>query len=112
MTAYRQEALACAAALTAGPQRPRDLKQAAPRAPKILLHNVYGWFERTDRGVYDADRRRTQGAGTLAAVGVSLRTLPLICLPGTSPVKDGEKFAARTVGSILRRWRLAKAWLN
>jgi hypothetical protein len=52
MTAYRQEALACAAALSAGPQRPRDLKQAAPRAPKILLHNVYGWFERTDRGVY------------------------------------------------------------
>ena len=44
MTAYRQEALACAAALTAGPQRPRDLKPTAPRAPKILLHNVYGWF--------------------------------------------------------------------
>ena len=52
MTAYRQEALACAAALSAGPQRPRDLKQTAPRAPKILLSNVYGWFERTDRGVY------------------------------------------------------------
>ena len=23
-----------------------------PDAPKILLHNVYGWFDRTERGVY------------------------------------------------------------
>ena len=63
MTAYRQEALACAAALSAGPQRPRDLKPAAPRAPKILLHNVYGWFDRAERGVYvltDAGRAALQ----------------------------------------------------
>jgi hypothetical protein len=53
MTAYRQEALACAAALTHGPKRPRDLKPAMPNAPKILLHNVYDWFVRIDRGVYD-----------------------------------------------------------
>jgi hypothetical protein len=52
MTAYRQQALACAAALAAGPQRPRDLKPAIPEAPKILLHNVYGWFARVERGVY------------------------------------------------------------
>jgi hypothetical protein len=24
----------------------------APDAPKILLHNVYGWFVRVERGVY------------------------------------------------------------
>jgi hypothetical protein len=52
MTAYRQQALICAFALAAGPLRPRDLKQTAPDAPKILLGNVYGWFERVDRGVY------------------------------------------------------------
>jgi hypothetical protein len=52
MTAYRQQALAVAAALEAGPKRPRDLKPAAPDAPKILQHNVYGWFDRIDRGVY------------------------------------------------------------
>jgi hypothetical protein len=52
MTAYRQQALACAAALKDGPLRPRDLKTATPIAPKILLHNVYGWFDRVDRGVY------------------------------------------------------------
>ena len=52
MTAYRQQALACAAALADGPGRPRDLKAAAPDAAKILLQNVYGWFERAERGIY------------------------------------------------------------
>ena len=52
MTAYRQQALACAAALRDGPRRPRDLRMAAPDAGRILLRNVYGWFERVGRGVY------------------------------------------------------------
>jgi hypothetical protein len=58
MTAYRQQALAVASALAAGAAngagvpRPRDLKAVAPDAPKILLHNVYGWFTRVERGVY------------------------------------------------------------
>jgi hypothetical protein len=52
MTAYRQEALACAAALTAGPLRPRDLKPHSDRAPNILRDNVYGWFFREARGLY------------------------------------------------------------
>ncbi|ESZ24794.1 DUF2161 domain-containing phosphodiesterase [Mesorhizobium sp. L2C084A000] len=53
MTAYRQSALACAAAMVDGPRRPRDLKAVTPMAPKILQHNVYGWFARVDRGLYD-----------------------------------------------------------
>lgn len=53
MTAYRQDALKCAAGLAEGPQRPRDLTPAVARAPKILLDNVYGWFVRIERGVYD-----------------------------------------------------------
>jgi hypothetical protein len=52
MTAYRQQALACAAALAKAPARPRDLKASMPDAPKILLHNVYGWFVRVQRGTY------------------------------------------------------------
>lgn len=52
MTAYRQQALGCAAALAAGPLRVRDVRAAMPEAGKILLSNVYGWFERLDRGVY------------------------------------------------------------
>lgn len=52
MTAYRQQALGCAAALAAGPMRVRDVRTLAPDAGKILRDNVYGWFERMDRGVY------------------------------------------------------------
>jgi hypothetical protein len=52
MTAYRQQALACAARVRLGAQRPRDLKPIIPDAPKILQRNVYGWFERAARGVY------------------------------------------------------------
>lgn len=52
MTAYRQQALACAAALANAPGRPRDLKPYMPDAPRILLSNVYGWFVRVERGVY------------------------------------------------------------
>lgn len=52
MTAYRQQALACAAAMAQTPARPRDLKHAMPDAPKILLRNVYGWFTRVERGLY------------------------------------------------------------
>ncbi len=52
VTAYRQEALACAARLQAGPLRPRDLVAVAPRASAILLRDVYGWFTRVERGVY------------------------------------------------------------
>jgi len=52
MTAYRQQALACAATLAQAPARPRDLKPTMPDAPKILLSNVYGWFVRVERGIY------------------------------------------------------------
>jgi hypothetical protein len=52
MTAYRQQALACAAALAQSPASPRDLKVKTPDAPKILQRNVYGWFVRLERGVY------------------------------------------------------------
>jgi hypothetical protein len=52
MTAYRQRALACAAALVQAPARPRDLKPTMPDAQKILHSNVYGWFVRIERGIY------------------------------------------------------------
>jgi hypothetical protein len=76
MTAYRQQALACASALAAGPSRVRDLRATIPDAGKILLHNVYGWFDRAERGVYvltDAGRaalkRWPQQKPDLADVG-------------------------------------------
>ena len=38
-----------------------------PDAPKILLRNVYGWFERVERGCYRlSDRGRAELAGWTA----------------------------------------------
>jgi hypothetical protein len=72
MTAYRQRALACAPRLRAGPGRPRDLRTIAHDAGAILRRNVYGWFERSGRGVYrltgfgEAALQRWPGAGAAA----------------------------------------------
>ncbi len=52
MTAYRQQALGCAAVLKAGPLKVREIRNHVPDAAKILQGNVYGWFERVERGVY------------------------------------------------------------
>lgn len=55
MTAYRQEALRCALLLDGGgPMKLADMRKAAdvPNAAKILQQDVYGWFERIERGVY------------------------------------------------------------
>lgn len=52
MTAYRQQALLCASALMQGLTRPRDMKAFVPNAGRILLDNVYGWFERREKGIY------------------------------------------------------------
>ncbi len=52
MTAYRQQALGCAQALASGPLKLSDVRAQVPEAAKILPGNVYGWFERVERGVY------------------------------------------------------------
>lgn len=55
MTAYRQDALAVAAALlVAGEAAPKDMVQAAgvAKAGAILRDNHYGWFEKVGRGRY------------------------------------------------------------
>ncbi len=55
VTAYRQEALRCAQVLRRdGKTRPAALRERAraPRAASILRSDVYGWFQRVERGVY------------------------------------------------------------
>jgi hypothetical protein len=55
VTAYRQEALRCAEVIRRdGPSTVAAIRLGgdAPNAGKILLHNVYGWFERVGRGIY------------------------------------------------------------
>jgi hypothetical protein len=63
MTAYRQQALACAASLAEGPRRTSDLRKLVPNASTILLRNVYGWFTRLERGIYELT---PEGASALA----------------------------------------------
>lgn len=71
MTAYRQQAIACAVALAGGPLRPRDLKQAVPTAGQILLNNYYGWFERIEKGVYGLTPAGLQVLESVAAEGAT-----------------------------------------
>jgi len=55
ITAYRQDALRCAHVLgLSGPMRLGALRAAAgvPGAARILQRNVYGWFDRIERGTY------------------------------------------------------------
>jgi hypothetical protein len=55
VTAYRQDALRCARVLSLyGPMRLVALRAMAgvPRAAGILQRNVYGWFDRIERGLY------------------------------------------------------------
>jgi hypothetical protein len=63
MTAYRQDALRLARLLGAqGPKKAKDLRVAAgvERAGAILQRDVYGWFERVERGVYALSPRGEQ----------------------------------------------------
>lgn len=56
VTAYRQDALACAAHLAGhGASRGRDVAAATgvAKATRIMADNHYGWFRRVRTGVYD-----------------------------------------------------------
>ena len=66
MTAYRQEATRCAALLDNGPMTLRAIRAAGdvPNAGRIVRDNVYGWFERVERGTYWALAARPARAST------------------------------------------------
>ncbi|MCA9413060.1 MAG: hypothetical protein H6751_11930 [Candidatus Omnitrophica bacterium] len=60
MTAYRQRTLSIASYLqNNGPTKASLIAQALdePKARDILYQDVYGWFERVSRGVYDLSPR-------------------------------------------------------
>lgn len=64
MTAYRQQALRCAELLAVnGPMKLAAMRAAAdvPKAASILQSDVYGWFERVERGVYSLTPAGRQG---------------------------------------------------
>ncbi len=64
MTAYRQQALRCAELLALnGPMKLAAMRAAAdvPNVASILQSDVYGWFERVERGVYTITPKGRQG---------------------------------------------------
>lgn len=70
VTAYRQDAMRCAASLVDGPLPLSEIRAVSrvERAAAILQKNHYGWFTRESRGVYSLT---DQGAADLAANGVA-----------------------------------------
>ena len=76
MTAYRQDALLCAMYLEAnGASRVKDVESGArvTRAASIFRSNVYGWFEKIERGIYDATTEGRQALAVYADVVAALR---------------------------------------
>jgi hypothetical protein len=74
MTAYRQEALRCAALLASnGPMKLAAVRAAAdaPRAASILRDDFYGWFERVERGVYTLTPAGRRGIGEYVGAPVT-----------------------------------------
>ena len=76
MTAYRQDALRCADLLAReGPLKLAHLRQQSGvwRAAKILQRDVYGWFERVERGVYEVSPKGREALETHAEAVAALR---------------------------------------
>jgi hypothetical protein len=55
VTAYRQEALRCAQLLGGGPMAVKAMRATGlvPKVGPILQSDMYGWFRRRERGVYE-----------------------------------------------------------
>ena len=80
VTAYRQDALRCAVVLDVnGPTKAAEVARAAgvPKATSLMYRDVYGWFERAERGVYDLSPKGRDALETYADVVAGLVTAEL-----------------------------------
>lgn len=71
VTAYRQDALACAAFLSdEGVRRPVEIRKATgvARAAQIVYDNHYGWFEHLGPGAYRLSEKGVEALGEYRAV--------------------------------------------
>jgi hypothetical protein len=76
VTAYRENAVHIACCLEKhGPLKPRDLRALGTglRTLSILRNNVYGWFERIERGVYGVTERGRAGLEEFHAIAAEYR---------------------------------------
>ncbi|MEL6518517.1 MAG: DUF2161 family putative PD-(D/E)XK-type phosphodiesterase [Pseudomonadota bacterium] len=79
VTAYRQDALRCAAALQGGATRGAEVKAAygVENATRIMADDHYGWFERVERGVYALTPKGRAALAAYAGDGRALATSPV-----------------------------------
>ena len=64
VTAYRQDALKCAAYLAEnGPSKGADVARsvAVPVATRLMRENHYGWFEKVEKGIYGLTSQGAEG---------------------------------------------------
>jgi hypothetical protein len=77
VTAYRQDALRCAAYLSEhGPTKASVVAQATAvsRAATMMRNDVYGWFVRVERGIYELSPKGHDALRTYADVVSQLAT--------------------------------------
>ena len=77
VTAYRQDALRCAMHLQDnGPTPVREIRATTgiEKVQQLLHRDVYGWFRRTQRGVYELTPKGAGALATYADVVAELRT--------------------------------------
>lgn len=73
ITAYRQDALRCAAHLAdEGPTKGAQVAKATgvAAATRLMADNHYGWFQRVEKGIYDVTEPGRVAAADRAAAGV------------------------------------------
>jgi len=89
VTAYRQDALACAAYLSAeGVRRPVEIRDATgvARAGQIVYVDHYGWFERLGQGAYRLSEKGLAALHEYRAVVAALAALR--CTPSRQVEAD------------------------
>jgi hypothetical protein len=79
MTAYRQDVLRCAAYIDeAGASKISVIRQitGVSQAPTIFQRDVYGWFQRQERGIYGLSPKGENALVTFAKTIASLSCIP------------------------------------
>ncbi|MCV2882259.1 DUF2161 domain-containing phosphodiesterase [Actibacterium sp. XHP0104] len=79
VTAYRQDALRCAAHLRAnGPTKGAHVARACevPNATRIMATDHYGWFHRISPGIYDLTPKGTEALGVYSDTLAMLEQSP------------------------------------
>jgi hypothetical protein len=94
VTAYREKALHLAVCLRQhGPLSPRILRQLTgnSRTASFLQHNVYRWFQRIERGIYQLTPLGQEALETFSHVIEALPPIAALSIPPEKAAKGSAK---------------------